>query len=153
MPESARPSVCLIEVDDPTLDGLVAVAVEDASADEVTPPITPGVEWTPGRVEWLRRFHRDRRLGLDGVLGEATWAITEDARVVGSIRLKMTSEPGELEAGTWLSRSARGRGIASQAMSQMLSIAKSAGAHTVRATTTTQNVSALALLRTLGFDR
>jgi hypothetical protein len=91
--------VALIAVDEVVLEQLVQAAVSDASADEVTPPLTAGAEWTPARVEWLERFHRDRRAGLSGPAAEATWAVVVGNTVVGSVRLKCTVEQGVMETG------------------------------------------------------
>jgi len=52
------------EVVDAVLTELVAVATRDAHPIEVTPPVSPGEDWTEQRVEWLRSLHRDRRGGL-----------------------------------------------------------------------------------------
>ncbi|MBN1092486.1 GNAT family N-acetyltransferase [Blastococcus sp. TML/M2B] len=139
---------------------MVAAALEGASADEVTPPVTPGPGWSPERVEWLRAFHRDRRAGLDGPAGEVTWAVVEFApgedqdtgRVLGSVRLRRTGEPGGFETGIWLVRDARGRGVGTTAVRLLLERAREAGAATVRADTTTGNAGAVALLRALGFS-
>lgn len=141
-----------------TLSRLVAAALEGAEPDEVTPPVAPGEGWTPERVGWLRAFHRDRRRGLEGPAQEATWAVVEitgegrDAeRVVGSVRLRRTGEPGVLETGIWLVRDARGRGVGRQAVRLVLDRARGAGAVTVRAETMPGNAGAVALLRSLGF--
>ena len=82
------PPVRLLAVDEPVLEQLVQVAVADASADEVTPPLDAGSEWTPARIAWLEQFHRDRRMGFAGAAGEATWAVAIGDTVVGSVRLK-----------------------------------------------------------------
>ena len=72
--------------------------------------------------------------------------------VVGSVRLKCTDEQGVLETGVWLTRSSRGRGVAVAAMAAVLQKAAGLGAQGVRADTTTGNISALGVLRHLGFD-
>jgi RimJ/RimL family protein N-acetyltransferase len=145
-------------VGEATLSRLVAAALEGAEPDEVTPPVAPGGGWTPERIEWLRAFHRDRRRGLDGPAQEVTWAVVEITggsraaeRVVGSVRLRRTGEPGVLETGIWLVRDARGRGVGRQAVRLVLDRAREAGARTVRAETTSGNAGAVALLRSLGF--
>ena len=142
----------MVTVDEVVLKQLVQAAITDASADEVTPPLTPGAAWTPTRVAWLRRFHRDRRAGLSGPAGEVTWAVLADARVVGSVRLKCTDEQGVLETGAWVMRGARGRGVGRAAMLAVLQEAAALGARGVRAETTAGNASALGVLRRLGFD-
>ena len=68
-----------------------------------------GDQWDHERTEWLRRFHRDRRAGLDGPVGEATWPVSVDGAVVGSVRLQRTAKAAVLETGIWLTRRARGR--------------------------------------------
>ena len=147
-----RRQLGLIAVDEVVLEQLVQAAVSDASADEVTPPLSAGAEWTPARVAWLERFHRDRRAGLSGAAAEATWAVVVGNAVVGSVRLKGTDEQGVLETGVWLTRSSRGRGVAVAAMAAVLRKAAALGAQGVRADTTTGNTSALGVLRRLGFD-
>jgi len=138
-------------VDDATLSELVQAALEHAAPDEVTPPLTPGNAWTPERIEWLTRFHADRRAGLDGPAGEATWAVELDGAVVGAVRLKRTAEPGVLETGIWLTRGARGRGVGRRALAAVLEEAGALGAAAVRADTARGNGPALAVLRDLGF--
>ena len=119
------PLVTLVDVDELTLDRLVNAAITDAAANEVTPPITTGDEWSPARIAWLKDFHRNRRNGLSGPVGEATWAILASDQVVGSVRLKRTAVPQ-----TAATLSARG----------------------MRAETTTGNRAALRVLGSLGFD-
>ena len=104
----------LVAVDEGVLEALVDAATSE-SANEVTPPLTPGGTWTPERVEWLRRLHRDCRAGLDGPAGQATWAVTEGGHVVGAVRLGRTDEDGVLETGIWLTRGTRGRAARSAA--------------------------------------
>ena len=144
--------VRLRPVDDATLSRLVAAALADAAPGEVTPPLTPGTRWTPERVRWLQRFHVERRAGLDGPAGEATWAVELDGAVVGAVRLKRTAEPGVLETGIWLTRGARGRGIGRRALGGVLDEAAALGAYEVAAETTRGNGPALAVLRNLGFS-
>jgi RimJ/RimL family protein N-acetyltransferase len=142
----------LVAVDDEVLEHLVHAAVTRAAADEVTPAVTAGCEWTAARITWLTDFHRERRPGLDGPAGEATWAICVNRDVVGSVRLKRTGEQGVLETGIWLAQDARGCGIGRAAMTALLGHAVASGAVAVRAQTMVSNANALALLRKLGFD-
>lgn len=148
----APPAVVLQPVDDDVLERLVQAALADSSADEVTPPLTAGEEWTPERVEWLRAFHRSRRGGLDGPEREATWAVLADGVVVGAVRLKRVAESPSAEAGLWLTRAARGRGVGRRAVEAVLAEARIGGVTAVRADTTATNGPALAVLRSLGFD-
>jgi RimJ/RimL family protein N-acetyltransferase len=151
MDETAPPVVALRAVDEDTLERMIAVALRDASANQVTPPVTPGEEWTPERVEWLRTSHRECRAGLDGPRAEATWAVLADGEVVGAVRLKRTDVPGVVETGIWLTRSVRGRGVGQQAVGAVVDEAAACGARVLRAETTRGNAAALALLRRLGF--
>lgn len=147
------PPVVLVEVNEPTLELLVTAATTDAAADEVTPPITDGDHWTAARVEWLRRYHRDRRSGLAGPLAEASWAVWSAGRVVGAVRLARVADrvPFAVETGLWLVRSSRGQGLGVAALRAVLAGAEDAGVDTVRATTTSSNAAAQAVLRRLGF--
>jgi RimJ/RimL family protein N-acetyltransferase len=145
-------AVRLRPVDDDVLARMVSAALADAEPDEVTPPLTAGNTWTPERIEWMRRLHVDRRPGLEGPLGQATWAVDVDGEIVGAVRLKRLPEPGVLETGIWLTRSARGRGVGRRVVAAVLEQAAVSGAHTVRADTSQQNAAAQGLLRSLGFQ-
>jgi RimJ/RimL family protein N-acetyltransferase len=140
----------LLDVDETVLTRLVGAALRGAEPDEVTPPVG-GPRWGPERIEWLRRFHRDRRPGLDAPLGEATWAVALDGEVVGGVRLKRMAQPDVLEAGIWLIRSARGLGAGGRAVSAVLDRAREQGAREVRADTSRQNAAAISVLQRLGF--
>ena len=148
--EPAPREVELLDVDETVLSRLVGAALSDADPDEVTPPIG-GPHWGPERIERLRRLHRDRRLGLDGPLGEATWAVALDGEVVGGVRLKRMAAPDVLETGIWLTRSARGKGVGRKAIADVLDVAQKHGARAVRADTSPENASALHVLQRLGF--
>jgi RimJ/RimL family protein N-acetyltransferase len=142
----------LVPVDEAVLARLVGAALADAAPDEVTPPLGRSDRWGPERIEWLRRLHRDRRRGLDGPLGEATWAIAVRGDVVGSVRLKRMAEPDVLETGIWLTRSARGHGVGRRAVAAVVERARAAGARAVRADTSVHNAPARAILERLGFE-
>jgi RimJ/RimL family protein N-acetyltransferase len=142
--------VQLLPVDESVLSRLVAAATSGAAPDEVTPPMA-GDGWSSARIEWLRRFHLDRRLGLDGPLGEATWAVSLDGAVVGAVRLQRTAEPGVLETGIWLTRGVRGQGTGRGAVAAVLEQAGELGAREVRADTSRENTAALSLLQHFGF--
>jgi RimJ/RimL family protein N-acetyltransferase len=147
------PVVGLRAVDEETLELMVAAAQVNASANEVTPPLTRGGEWTPERIEWMRAFHRERRRGLDGPVGEATWAVVADGEVVGAVRLKKSGGQGVLEIGIWLTRGARGQGVGRAALAAVVAEARAGRARVVRAETTLGNAAAQSLLRRLGFAR
>lgn len=151
-PEKVESRVELVAVDQSLLESLIEVATTDAAADEVTPPVTSGPSWTPARIAWLRDFHVARRAGLDGPAGEATWAVTLDQRVVGSVRLQRTEQSGALETGVWLTRSSRGRGVGRAAVEAVLRKAIALDFTSVCARTTAGNSGALRVLKDLGFD-
>lgn len=146
-----QPMPELIPVDDGVLDQIVDAAITDASADEVTPPLSAANEWTPERIAWLREYHRANREGLAGPTGEATWAVVVSGEVIGSVRLKLTDQPHVFETGIWLTRSSRGHGIGLTVMTAVLLEAAAGGASTVRAETAESNGGALSVLRRLGF--
>lgn len=150
-PGRASDDVRLVAVDEDVLERMVRVARADASANEVTPPVAPGEEWTADRVAWLRTFHRSRRDGLDGAIAEATWAVLADDAVVGAVRLKRVPDTSSAEVGIWLARTARSRGVGRRALRALLAEARASGLARVRADTTAANVAALAVLRGLGF--
>ena len=144
-------SVLLIPVSDEALEQLVVAATTDATADEVTPPLTPGPEWTYERIEWLRHYHRSNKEGLNGVTGESTWAIFASGVICGSARLKETDKKGILETGIWLTKAARGHGIGRAAMTRVIEKATRLGAREIIADTAAANVGALRVLGLLGF--
>lgn len=146
------PAVVLVAVDDAVLRALMRAATTEAAADEVTPPLTPGNTWTPERIEWLRRLHQDCRAGLSGPAGQATWAITQDGRTVGAVRLTRTNDEAALETGIWLTRDARGHGLGAAAIAAVLDKVAELGADEVCAETTSGNAAALGVLRRLGFE-
>ncbi|GMA39291.1 GNAT family N-acetyltransferase [Mobilicoccus caccae] len=143
--------VSLVAVQEDVLAKLVAVAVSDACADEVTAPMTPGEAWTAERVAWLEDYHRACRAGLDSPVGEATWAVIHEGAPVGAVRLKRTDEPSTLETGIWLAQNVRGQRLAEAALTLVLARARACGAASVRAETSATNTPARALLDRLGF--
>ena len=145
-----RAAVELFPIDEGVLVRLVEAATSDAAPDEVTPPME-GDGWNPARIDWLLRFHRDRRPGLDGSLAEATWAVSLDGVAVGAVRLKRTVDPAVLETGIWLTRSARGQGAGRLAVAAVLERARDLGAREVQADTSPDNTAALHVLQRLGF--
>lgn len=146
-----NPQVELLDVDEATLAALVDAAVRDAAADEVTPRFDDGISgWSVARTAWLEAFHRDRRDGLEGRLGERTFAVSVAGEIAGSIRLRRTSEQS-LEVGIWLRRDARGSGIGAAALAEALRKARTGGFETITAQTTANNPAAIRLLRSAGF--
>ena len=96
------PAVALLDVSEALLEQLLELALRDADADEVTPPLgtTPG--WNTDRISWFREFHRASAAGLDGPAGQKSWAISCDGQLAGSVRLKRTDTepPGPVDGGT-----------------------------------------------------
>ncbi|KZB85975.1 GNAT family N-acetyltransferase [Amycolatopsis regifaucium] len=145
-------SVELVAVDEFVLEALVRAAVEDASADDVTPPLTAGGAWNDERIAWLRDYHRDRRAGLAGPCGECTWAVRAEGMIVGAVRLALgPSGDAAAELGIWLTRSTRGRGIGAAAVRLLIDEAAAAGVVTLSASTRASNHAALRILRSAGF--
>lgn len=147
----AVPEVELVPVDEPVLAQLLQAALTRAAPDEVTPPLGEPGTWNAERIAWMAALHRDRRPGLDGPLGEATWAVRAGGEIVGAVRLKRTDSPGCLETGIWLASDVRGAGVGLAAVAAVLGKAATAGAVAVRAETAAANAPALAVLRRLGF--
>ncbi|MEV5508745.1 GNAT family N-acetyltransferase [Streptomyces orinoci] len=137
----------LQQVDEDSLEELLAVAVDDAAPEEAMPPVTGPPGWTPERQEAFRNWHRSRRPGLVGPLRESTFAISHDGKIVGSARLALRDSHDVLETGMWLARSWRGRGIGTATLRLLLHEAARTGARTVVADTKTHNKAALAALR------
>ena len=95
------PAVALLDVSEALLEQLLELALRDADADEVTPPLgtTPG--WNTDRISWFREFHRASAAGLDGPAGQKSWAISCDGQRAGSVRLRRTDTepPGPVDGG------------------------------------------------------
>ena len=153
------PAVALVDVSEPVLERLLAVALHDADADEVTPPLGTAAGWNTERISWFRAYHHAAAAGLDGPARQKSWAITADGELAGSIRLARVpgtgTEPfardgGALETGIWLGRSFRGRGIGGEALRLVKAEAAAAGADLLEAETTAGNAAAQALLRAAG---
>ena len=105
------PAVALLDVSEAILDQLLELALRDADADEVTPPLGTTAGWTTDRISWFREFHRSSAAGLDGPAGQKSWAISCDGQLAGSVRLKRTeteTEAGEADGGV-----GTGRGVGS----------------------------------------
>ncbi|CAN7351463.1 GNAT family N-acetyltransferase [Arthrobacter sp. LjRoot78] len=147
-------SVELLDVNEEVLAALLDLALTEAAADEVTPPLGATSGWNAERIGWFRDYHRAAAAGLDGPDGQKSWAVSFGGRVAGSIRLKRTgtTTPGmaSLETGMWLGRSFRGLGIGREAVRLVCAVAVGAGASVLQAETTAGNTAAQALLRSAG---
>ena len=153
MSPSAEPSpaaVRLFDVSDAVLEQLLTVAIQDADADEVTPPLGSAAGWNSERISWFREYHH-AAAGLDGPARQKSWAISADGDLAGSIRLKRTGAES-LETGIWLGRRFRGRGVAREALRLVIDRAAATGAAVLEAETTAGNAAALALLGAAGAE-
>ncbi|MDN4644427.1 GNAT family N-acetyltransferase [Arthrobacter sp. PsM3] len=153
MSPSAEPSpaaVRLVDVSDAVLEQLLTVAIQDADADEVTPPLGSAAGWNSERISWFREYHH-AAAGLDSPARQKSWAISADGELAGSIRLKRTGADS-LETGIWLGRGFRGHGIARAALGLVIDRAAATGAEVLEADTTAGNTAALALLRSAGAE-
>ncbi|NHC14887.1 GNAT family N-acetyltransferase [Motilibacter sp. E257] len=113
----------------------------------------PSVEgppgWTPQRRDAFLTFHRARALATPPV--ETVYAVVVDGRVCGAARLEPPPGPGAtVEAGIWLGRSCRGRGVGGRALQLLAAQARGAGAVGLVAVTTAGNAGALGALRQVG---
>lgn len=142
----------LAPITDEILDQLVVAATTDATADEVTPPLSPGSQWTQERIDWLRNYHRANREDLTGLRRELTWAVMNSGTVCGSVRLKATEDPNIFETGIWLTKTARGHGVGRAALDAVIMNAAELGARELRADTAAGNTGALRLLEKLRFQ-
>ncbi|MGP4032683.1 GNAT family N-acetyltransferase [Pseudarthrobacter sp. 1C304] len=147
-PELPQPPVRLVDVSGAVLEQLLVVAIQDADADEVTPPLGSAAGWNSERISWFREYHH-AAAGLDGPAQQKSWAISAGGKLAGSIRLRRTG-PDTLETGIWLARSHRGKGIAREALRLVTERAAASGAAFLEADTTAGNTAALALLRSAG---
>ncbi|MGA3541422.1 GNAT family N-acetyltransferase [Micromonosporaceae bacterium DT194] len=142
--------VQLAPLDEESLEPLLSVAAAEAQPEEVMPPVSAPAGWSQARREAFRVFHRLHFGGLGGPTRTQMYAVVVAGAVVGMIRLCHRDEPGAMETGLWLGRSARGQGIGRAALRELLFEAARHGAHAVHATTTSGNTAALALLRDCG---
>jgi hypothetical protein len=49
--------VALVDVTEPVLEGLLSVALHDADADDVAPPLGTAEGWDTERISWFRSYH------------------------------------------------------------------------------------------------
>jgi RimJ/RimL family protein N-acetyltransferase len=111
------------------------------------PPVDDPPGWTPRRRAAFLAFHRARSLDPATAV-ERTWVIDVDGTAVGAARLEPHGDA--VEAGIWLSRDARGRGIGRQVTALLLAEARESGAASFVASTSAGNGGARALLGGLG---
>jgi RimJ/RimL family protein N-acetyltransferase len=137
----------LTPLDEPALARLLEAAVAGAGPLEVMPPVEGPPGWTALRRAAFLAFHRARSLNPATAV-ERTWVIDVDGTAAGAARLECHGDA--VEAGIWLSRDARGRGIGRQVTALLLAEARSSGVARFVASTTADNGGAQALLAGLG---
>jgi RimJ/RimL family protein N-acetyltransferase len=144
--------VRLTPVDEQTLGPLLSLAVAETDPEEVMPPVTAPAGWSDARRKAFREFYRSNFGGLDGPTRTRMYAVICDGDVVGMIRMARCDEPDTMEAGMWLGRSARGRGVGGAALLLLLVEVARAGSRCVVAETTPRNTAALSALRRCGAE-
>ncbi|MCG3040101.1 GNAT family N-acetyltransferase [Streptomyces fenghuangensis] len=151
--------VALRPLDEALLEDLAATAASDADPGEVMPPTEDGggPGWTDARREAFVRFHRSRSLGPEPVETVYAVLVTEpgpDGRpreaVAGAARLAPAPEPDTVEAGLWLGRSHRGRGVGTAVLALLRDEARAAGATRLLARTDAAGAASRRLLATAG---
>ncbi|PZF93339.1 GNAT family N-acetyltransferase [Micromonospora deserti] len=143
-------AVRLEPVDEQNLEPLLSVAAAEAEPADVMPPVEAPAGWSHARREAFREFHRARFGGLSGPTGTQMYAILVGGEVVGMIRMTRRDEPGTVETGMWLGRSARGQGIGPAALRELLNVAAAAGMRRVVAETRRDNSGAVSVLEKCG---
>lgn len=143
-------NVRLEPVDERNLESLLSVAVAEAEPGDVMPPVEAPAGWSHARREAFREFHRASFGSLDGPTRSRMYAILHGGEVVGMVRMARRDEPGTVETGMWLGRSARGQGVGVAALRELLNVAAAHGMHTVVAETTRGNAGALSVLMKCG---
>lgn len=136
-------SVSLVPLTTDNLPSLLEAAVADADPLEVMPPVAGPPGWTPERRRAFVEFHRGRALHPTRPI-EFTYLITDKGRVVGAARLQPDGDT--VEAGIWIGRSHRGRGIGTVVAAQLRDIAGRLGARCLTAVTTADNTAARRLV-------
>jgi RimJ/RimL family protein N-acetyltransferase len=137
----------LTPLDEPALARLLEAAVAGADPLEVMPPVDGPPGWTPVRRTAFREFHRGRSLNPATAV-ERTWVVDVDGTASGAARLERHGDA--VEAGIWLSREVRGRGVGREVTALLLAEARTSGAARFIASTTPDNHGARSLLAGLG---
>jgi RimJ/RimL family protein N-acetyltransferase len=81
------------------------------------------------------------------------YQIVEDGTVIGGIGFHAPPRDGVVEIGYGVVASARGRGVATEALRMVIGIAESAGAHTVVGRTSEDNVASQRVMEAAGMHR
>jgi RimJ/RimL family protein N-acetyltransferase len=143
-------AVRLEPVNEGNLESLLSVAAAEAEPGDVMPPVEAPAGWSLARREAFREFHRASFGGLRGPTGSQMYAILVGGEVLGMVRMTRCAEPGSVQTGMWLGRSARGRGVGAAALRELLNVAARAGMRVVVAETTWDNGGAVAVLEKCG---
>ncbi|WP_232330595.1 GNAT family N-acetyltransferase [Nocardia fusca] len=138
-------SIELEPLSENNLGALLEAAVADADPSEVMPPVAGEPGWTAQRKQAFLEFHRGRALRAEGPV-ELTYVITVDGRAVGAARLEYQGD--SFEAGVWIGRSHRGRGVGRAVAERLRIAAVAAGVRRIVAVTTGDNTAARRLLPT-----
>lgn len=149
----------LVPVDEAVLDGLLALAVNEARPDEVMPPASGEsdtevrTDWTEPRKGAFREYHRRCRISLHAPVTEVTWAVTAHGAIVGAARLaQVDGDPEAREVGLWLGESHRGRGISAEVAYWAFAAAQTMGAKRLVARSVGGAATSRAWLERIGFE-
>ncbi|WP_239154086.1 GNAT family N-acetyltransferase [Amycolatopsis sp. FDAARGOS 1241] len=145
--------IVLTPLDEPALHRLLEAAVADADPREVMPPVDGPPGWTRARREAFLALHRRRSLDPDTAI-ETTWVVEVGGRAAGAARLRPVHSTSSVavEAGVWLCRSVRGRGIGKRVTEVPLEAARDGGAARFIASTTVADTAGRRLLSGAGAD-
>lgn len=130
-------SLTLRPVDNALLERLLDLAVAQTEPDETVPGT--GGPWTEARRAEFRDGHR-----------HSAYAILLDDEIIGAVRFVPAEAPGAVQAAIWLARSHRGKGHGTEAGHLSIDEARANGVIALVAETTTSNVPAIGILRSLG---
>jgi RimJ/RimL family protein N-acetyltransferase len=147
---SGKPARALRVMDEALLAVVAALAVAEAEPYEVMPVPQGSRRWTPELERAFVEHHRDRLAGFEGVHREVCFVVMEGGRPAGVARLAHAGDE-TFEAGCWLARSARSRGVGARVLAELLAEAGRRDA-TLLATTRANNLAAITLLRRSGAE-
>lgn len=132
-------TLTLRPVDGALLERLLDLAVTQTEPDETMPGAGGPSGWTDARRAAFRDRHR-----------RSAYAILLDDEIIGAVRFVPAEAPGAVQAAVWLARSHRGKGHGTQAGHLSIDEARANGAIALIAETTTSNIPAVGILRSLG---
>lgn len=140
-----RQSVSLELLNEDNLYLLLEAAVAEADPLEVMAPVDGPPGWTAQRRQSFVEFHRGRALHPTRP-AERTFVISLAGTVIGAARLEPHGD--DVEAGIWLGRSYRARGIGRVVTTRLRALAAENGARRLTASTTLGNTAARRLIDT-----